>query len=187
MAKKEPPRAATPKLRRLVRSAAQVVLDNLEARQQGREINYHPGFCHIAERACIISSTNVDLAEMFGASTTAITFWQNKYPDFARAVAAGKARADEQVEKSLAHRANGYSYEEEVLITVAGPRGSGSSVERHKVKKHFPPDPTSMIFFLKNRKPQDWRERQPDGADSGDPPAPVSVTINFKDARRRVA
>ena len=50
-----------------------------------------------------------------------------------------KLEADNQVEKSLYQRAMG-------IMAVDG--------------KYYPPDPTSMIFWLKNRRHKDWRDKQ---------------------------
>jgi hypothetical protein len=58
-----------------------------------------------------------------------------------------------RVEKSLYHRATGYTCDDchvsryEGRITVA------------PLKKHYPPDVTACIFWLKNRKPQEWPDR----------------------------
>ena len=177
-------KSAGPVVKALVRGAAEVIQENVEATKLGRPPTYHEGFCHIARQACIINSTSPELAAMFGVNQTAVETWMTLYPNFLSAIKTGKANADEQIEKSLAHRANGYSHPEEVLLTVAGPRGEGSSVERHKTTKHYPPDPTSMIFWLKNRKPAAWRDKPPE-EDGSEPAVPVAVTIDFKDAKRR--
>jgi hypothetical protein len=37
---------------------------------------------------------------------------------------------------------------------------NGGRWEYAEYVRHYPPDPTSMIFWLKNRQPQDWRDKQ---------------------------
>lgn len=53
--------------------------------------------------------------------------------------------------------------------------------------EHYPPDATSMIFWLKNRQPDKWRDKR-DGADGDDEQAqPVKVEVSVVDARKRDA
>lgn len=49
---------------------------------------------------------------------------------------------------ALHARATGYSHPAEKIITVAGPKGCGSSVERHDYIEHYPPDPQSAKLWL---------------------------------------
>jgi hypothetical protein len=71
------------------------------------------------------------------------------------AVKAAKAVAENRVEQSLYHRANGYSHPAVKIFMTR----DGKTVEHHYIQ-HYPPDPTSMIFFLKNRRPDRWRDTQ---------------------------
>ena len=50
--------------------------------------------------------------------------------------------------------------------------------------EHFPPDPTSMIFWLKNRQPDKWRDKRETGDDEGDAPPPVKIDVQVVDARK---
>ena len=45
-------------------------------------------------------------------------------------------------------------HQEEVIMQYQG------KPIRVKTTKHYPPDPTSMIFYLKNRRPDRWRDKQ---------------------------
>ena len=63
--------------------------------------------------------------------------------------------SDKDVERSLFQRANGYWHEE----TKVHFDQDGNPSE-HKVRKYYPPDSTAMIFWLKNRKRKEWRDRQ---------------------------
>ena len=167
-----------------VKSAAEVIAYNLAGRKIGRPPMYHSGFCHIAEQCCIINADSPELGDMFGCRGEAISEWMEKYPHFAQAIKAGKAKTDAGVERSLVHRANGYSHKESIFMSVSGPRGEGSSIEEIKTIKHYPPDTRAAEFWLKNRKPKDYRA-DPELANDEDVPPPVSVTIEFKDARRK--
>ena len=67
----------------------------------------------------------------------------------------GKQAADDRVERSLYQRANGYLHRAVKVFM----RRDGTTVE-HKYIEHYPPDPTSMCFWLKNRRPDRWRDVQ---------------------------
>jgi hypothetical protein len=77
-----------------------------------------------------------------------------KYPAFAEALKLGKKEADSRTERSLYQRANGYSYN---AVKIFMPAGAKKPVIVPYVE-HCPPDPTSAIFWLKNRDPVHWRD-----------------------------
>lgn len=60
--------------------------------------------------------------------------------------------ADDLVEASLFSRAVGYSHPDEKLYLI------DNKIERAKTTKHYAPDTTAAIFWLKNRQPDKWRE-----------------------------
>jgi len=107
----------------------------------------------MAEFLCEQGATNDDLAEEFGVSITAIKRWQATYPEFRAALKVGKATADDQVERNLYQRAMGYSYDSEKVQVLAS-----GTVVRVPIVVHVPPDVTAMIFWLKNRRPDLWRD-----------------------------
>lgn len=91
------------------------------------------------------------IAENLGIGITTLYEWKNRYPEFREAMKKGKEIVDREVENALLKRAMGYEYEEVVIE---------NGVETKRVKKFVPPDTTAQIFWLKNRKPQEWRDRQ---------------------------
>jgi len=103
---------------------------------------------------CANGATNKDLAEAFKVTTVTVDAWRKKYPVFADAVKRGKNAADENVEKSLYQRATGYSHAEDKIF-----QHNGEPVVV-PTTRYYPPDATSLIFWLKNRKPKDWRDKQ---------------------------
>lgn len=102
------------------------------------------------------------IAANIGITTTTFYDWKKKYADFSEALKKGKEVSDFEVENALFKSAIGYEYEErkEVQEVVDG-------VMRKKVeitRKQVPPNATSAIFWLKNRKPDEWRDvKQIDG------------------------
>ena len=98
--------------------------------------------------------TDKDIAYNMGISETSIHIWKKRHPEIAEALKQGKEVADRIVENSLFKSAVGYDYDEVTTIQ----NESGEIVHTKRVKKHASPNPTSMIFWLKNRKPEVWRD-----------------------------
>lgn len=91
------------------------------------------------------------VAKNLGISYTTLKEWKNKYPSFATAIKKGKEVSDYELENTLHKRATGYYYTEQVLSN------SGEVVE---ITKYEHPNPTSLIFALKNRLPRKYRDKQ---------------------------
>ena len=98
---------------------------------------------------------NEQIAQQIGIHPSTLYDWQNKYPEIAESLKQGKEVIDRQVESALLKRALGYEYEEvKMIVTESG----GKRVE--KTRKQVLPDVTAQIFWLKNRKPKEWRDKQ---------------------------
>jgi hypothetical protein len=96
------------------------------------------------------------LADKMGICTSTFYAWKNKYPEISEALKEGKDVADRKVENALYKRACGFEYEE---VTTERDEINGKMITK-RVTKFYPPDPTSMIFWLKNRKPDEWRDKR---------------------------
>ena len=135
-----------------------------ESNPVGRPSKYDPDLNDKVIKFCEMGATNMDLAEFFGVSVATITNWKRENPEFLAAINEGKRLADERVEQSLYKRATGYSHPEEKIFCSDG------SIVRATTTKHYPPDSTAMIYWLKNRKPKEWRDKhemQLSGPDGG--------------------
>ncbi|WP_108669542.1 transposase [Peribacillus acanthi] len=95
--------------------------------------------------------TDEQIAHNIGIQRPTLYDWKKKYSDISNALKKGKEVIDRQVENALLKRALGYSYEE--VIYEEG-------VETRRVVKEVHPDTTAQIFWLKNRKPSEWRDKQ---------------------------
>lgn len=89
-----------------------------------------------------------------GISHETMNRYRNIHNDFREALKSGKEVADFEVENALYKRALGYNYEE----TKIEESSNGKKVT--KTTKHVAGDTTAMIFWLKNRKPEMWREKK---------------------------
>lgn len=120
----------------------------------GRPTDYRPEFAERAIVLCEAGALDVDLAREFEVSVATIYNWKLKHPDFLEATKMAKEVADRRVERSLFERATGYSYPAVKIMSVA------SEIQQVPYIEHVPPDTASMIFWLKNRRPSDWRDKQ---------------------------
>jgi transposase-like protein len=119
----------------------------------GRPSDYRPRFCKKAQEMAHGGATDREIAEKLGVHEVTLYRWQHEHPEFRSAIKLGKEAADKRVEQSLYRRAIGYSHDATKIMQNNGVPVIVPYVE------HFPPDPTSMIFWLKNRKPKDWRDK----------------------------
>ena len=87
-------------------------------------------------------------------TTPTIDNWKTQHPEFLGALKEGKDYFDTvRVEKALVHRALGYSHEEDDIRAVNG------EIVITPTVKHYPPDTTAAIFWLKNRQKERWRDK----------------------------
>lgn len=106
----------------------------------------------IAHGLAKLGATDLDVAQAFGVSVRTVHRWKLDYPQFEEALRLGKDEANDLVEKSLFKRATGYTFDSEKIVSTGG------VVQRVETMEHVPPDTTAAIFWLKNRKPDDWRD-----------------------------
>lgn len=99
--------------------------------------------------------TDEEIARNCGCAASTLYDWKAKYPEFSEALKKGKEVADYEVENALFKRAVGYDFQEK--------RIEDSDKDGRKevyITKHVPGDVTAQIFWLKNRRPDKWRERR---------------------------
>ena len=120
----------------------------------------------IASNLCTrYGADNTLLCTSFGISEVTLYQWIARYPEFAKAIKEGKDNYDSKhVESALLKRALGYSYTEVKTEDITLTAGRGESkislpgTKTTKTIKQLAPDPTAMIFYLKNRQPERWRD-----------------------------
>jgi transcriptional regulator with XRE-family HTH domain len=118
----------------------------------------------LVEAWCRDGLTEKDIADKLGISKSTMENYKKEHLDFLNALKRGKEVVDVQVENSLFKRAMGYKYDEVTKENVAirdeeGKVTGYEMVETKRVTKEVQPDVTAQIFWLKNRKPKEWRDK----------------------------
>ena len=83
-------------------------------------------------------ATQAEAAKALNITVMTLNRWLKKYPELFKADRDGRNEVDDKVEAALYKKAIGYT----------------------KNGKYYPGDTTAMIFWLKNRRPADWRDRK---------------------------
>ncbi len=107
--------------------------------------------------------TDQEIADFFKIGRRTLIKWRKQNPEFVLTLKDDwKKVADHRVERSLYERACGYSHPEEKIFNNNG------EIVRAQTIRHYPPDSTSMIFWLKNRDPARWRDKVEPSGDIAD-------------------
>lgn len=109
----------------------------------------------LVEKAC----TDFEICQFLKISRETFYAWQREHPEFSDALKNWKKNADERVERSLFERAMGYSHPSEEVFCAFG------KVTRVNTIKHYPPSEVACIFWLKNRRPDLYRDKPPEPED----------------------
>lgn len=105
--------------------------------------------------------TEEQIAHNMGISRKTLYEWKSKYSDICDTLKRGKEVVDIQVENALLKRALGYSYKEVTREKVFNPEtGQYELMPTKEVTKEVVPDTTAQIFWLKNRRPEQWRDKR---------------------------
>jgi len=120
----------------------------------GRPSAFRDSHCEQARKLCLLGFTDAALADFFGVSTVTLWKWKHSHPEFVNALNAGKAVADCEVASKLYERALGCSHKAVKIFNTE------SGTVEHEYTEHHPPDTTAAIFWLKNRDPGRWRDKQ---------------------------
>ena len=99
--------------------------------------------------------TDEQIAGNIGINTSTLYDWKNKFSEISEALKKGKEVVDIQVENALLKRALGYDFQE---TRVEKSDKDGTKIIQ--TLKHIPADTTAQIFWLKNRRPDLWRDKQ---------------------------
>mgnify|MGYP000749226570 FL=1 len=102
--------------------------------------------------------TDEQICKNLGISVDTFYRYKAKYSEFSEAIKKGKEVADIEVENALFKRAIGYTYKE-VTKEVKDIDGKKSTFIK-EVTKVVPGDVAAQIFWLKNRKSNNWKDKR---------------------------
>lgn len=149
-----------------------------EPKGRGRPSKYDPAFADQARKLCELGATDLDIANFFDVAVSTVNLWKVTHPEFSDAVKRGKDAADDLVEQRLFARATGYSHDS---VKIFLPKGARTPVYA-PFTEHHAPDVTAAIFWLKNRRPDAWRDRKELTGADGAPLVPV-LNVTYGDGR----
>jgi hypothetical protein len=101
-----------------------------------------------------IGLSNEQVAQALDINITTLYVYQRDYPEFKEALKSGKENPDDRIERALFERAAGYIAPEEKLFYDS----NTGAIASQTILKQYPPDTAAAIIWLKNRRPEKWRE-----------------------------
>ena len=105
--------------------------------------------------------TDEQISNNLGISKTTFYKFKLEHIELFELLKKSKEIVDYEVENALLKRAMGYDYEEKTYENRFNKEsGEYEEVLAKRVTKHVQPDTTAQIFWLKNRKPKVWRDKQ---------------------------
>lgn len=109
----------------------------------------------LVEAWCRDGLIDEQIAKNLGISVQTLNTYKKQHIEFLESIKKGKEVSDIEVENALHKRALGYSYVE--VKTTTNAAGTTTTTE---ITKEVAADTTAQIFWLKNRKPKEWRDRK---------------------------
>lgn len=127
--------------------------DKGEPSRTGRPSSLKPEMVEQARKLCEKGFTDQELADFFEVNIRTIYRWKHESEAFCHALKLGKEAPDDRVERSLYAAAVGYEGDD-IDIRVVQNR-----VVQTRIRRWFPPSVVAAIFYLKNRRPEKWRDK----------------------------
>ena len=141
----------------------------------GRPTDYNSKFTSIAKRFALLGLTNDEMADALDIARSTFYEWLKTYPEFSDAIKAGKDDADSKVVESLYHRAKGYK------TTCTDVKVIEGQIVLTQLEKNYPPDTVACIYWLRNRRPDRWRNNPE--SETTETAEPLNITFNVADAK----
>lgn len=125
-----------------------------EKRPRGRPSLYRPEYADQARAYANLGATDAEIADLLEIDYATFRRWTVAHADLCAALKVGKEASDERVAKSLYMKAMGYEHDVEKVVVIDGVPTTIT------VRERIPPSDTAAIFWLKNRRPGEWRDRK---------------------------
>ncbi|MCK4761967.1 MAG: transposase [Candidatus Aminicenantes bacterium] len=125
-----------------------------------RKSKYNPDtFPLLAEGHARNELNDAQIATKLGVGLSSFYSYQKKYPQFLDALKRGRIPVNFKVENTLLKKCYGYDVDETHTTMKISQGGEAKVTEIKKVTKHIQPDATSIIFYLKNKMPETYKNR----------------------------
>lgn len=121
--------------------------------------------------------SNDQIAHNIGVAVSTFYVWKLESPELSEAIKKSKEVVDREVENAMHKSALGY-YVEEIKETIEKDELGKDRKRVERNKKWIAPNPTSQIFWLKNRKPKEWRDKQERDLNHGEG---INIRVGFED------
>ena len=150
----------------------------------GRPTKYKEEYNEQAYKLCLLGATDAKLGDFFDVTETTINNWKEEFPEFFESIKKGKLRADSEIAEGLYNRAKGavINTQQAIKLKESQFNSEGKKIsEEERVEvvdliQEVPPDTAAGIFWLKNRNPEMWRDKQ-DGKDGLSPKEQLEIQI----------
>lgn len=110
--------------------------------------------------------TDEQIARNMGIAYSTLRLWMDKFSAISAAIKKGKAPVDIEVENALLKKALGFSVKIKKPIKVRTKKQlkDKGTIEEERIEYaeeevYIPPDTIAQIFWLKNRRPDKWRDK----------------------------
>ena len=147
MVQNEPPTTGLP---------SEAIATPVTGRKSKAAVFYRPEFAKVAWRLALLGALDEEIADHLGSNARTLRHWKKRHPEFRDALLAGKRKADMQVAARLFRLAMGYTSTENKVVVVKG------EPVVMTYEKDVPPNVKACIFWLRNRRPDLWREKPPE-------------------------
>jgi hypothetical protein len=156
----------------------------------GRPSSYHPEYAAQVEKLCLLGATDAEIAVFFDVCEATVNNWKQEFPEFLESIKKGKTIADIDIASKLHERACGAEWIEDQAFKIKKVHydDKGKKVLETEevitvpVRRAAPPDTTAGIFWLKNRKRTEWRDKyEHTGEDGG----PIQFTLTRAGAKEK--
>lgn len=120
----------------------------------GRPTGFKPEYVEKVTELAESGLTDAEIAEDIGVSRKTLWAWKKQFPEFGNALKTGKDIPDDRVEASLFKRAVGFEHD---AVKVSFDKDGNPLYAPYR--EYVIPDTTAAIFWLKNRRKDEWRDK----------------------------
>ena len=134
-------------------------------RSTGRRSLYRPELDDYVERLAMLGLKDTELADALKITERTLNNWKNRHPSFFQSIKNGRLEADGNVVRALYFRAIGAVVKRQQPFKLKrvfwedGNRCEEETIEIVTYEEQVPPDTGAIAFWLKNRRPDKWREK----------------------------